>query len=170
MPLGCNIDRIYFPLTCYSRYSFPAPPDFYFLHLISKGSWIFLFCLCILRPPPPGSEKVHTWCFCWRWSRRKGGGALFRMRACCNLIGKAVPIVQVSVGPYRLSSIQTSLVSATLEIKSKSLLSHKVPMCGIWRRCRWRQCPTLSTPPIIHMRMNSWQTRLTYGAYKESNL
>lgn len=168
MPLGCNIDRIYFPLTCYSRYSFPAPPDFYFLHLISKGSWIFLFCLCIL--PPPRVQKKCTRDASVGGEAGEKGGALFRMRACCNLIGKAVPIVQVSVGPYRLSSIQTSLVSATLEIKSKSLLSHKVPMCGIWRRCRWRQCPTLSTPPIIHMRMNSWQTRLTYGAYKESNL
>lgn len=154
MPLGCNIDRIYFPLTCYSRYSFPAPPDFYFLHLISKGSWIFLFCLCILRPPPGFRKSAHVMLLL-EVKQEKRGGALFRMRACCNLIGKAVPIVQVSVGPYRLSSIQTSLVSATLEIKSKSLLSHKVPMCGIWRRCRWRQCPTLSTPPIIHMRMNS---------------
>lgn len=81
-------------------------------------------------PPPPGFRKSAHVMLLLEVKQEKRGGVLFQMGACCNLIGKAVPIAQVSVGPYRLSSIQTSLVSATLEIKSKSLLSPKV--ADVW--------------------------------------
>ena len=89
------------------------------------------------------------------------------MGACCNLIGKAVPIAQVSVGPYRLSSIQTSLVSATLEIKSKSLLSPKV--ADVWH-LEAVPVATVSTAldAANHPHVHDKLTKRTCGAYRES--
>lgn len=36
-------------------------------------------------------------------------GLFFQMGFCCNLIAKAVPIVQVGVGPYRMSGLIQAL-------------------------------------------------------------
>lgn len=78
------------------------------------------------------------------------------MGACCNLIVNAVPISQVSVGPYRMSEFKQASYLLPWRYRAKPHISEN---CNMWyiQGGWWWQCQPLLTMTIIHNRTTSWQ-------------